>query len=137
MASRWTTDRFPQFADEIRRLTEQHRELEDEPLHLAISYDPGHNEQDIFLFEVVGRFASGQINPDNDFFEAEYLSTPEFPLASGAKLHLVLTSPEELLVAIERNWPLAAEIRRAVQRGDFQELFSDEEGSRLLGLIRD
>jgi hypothetical protein len=55
MAESWTSDGFPQFEQAIRRLTEQHRELEDEPLHLAVSDSPAERDrQDIFLFEVIG-----------------------------------------------------------------------------------
>jgi hypothetical protein len=50
---KWTADRFPCFEPAIRRLAEQHRELRDEPLHLAVSYGPKRDPQDIFLFEVV------------------------------------------------------------------------------------
>lgn len=137
MASSWTTDRFPQFEDEVRRLTTQHLELKDQPLHLAISYDPGRDSQDIFLFEVIGGFAGGEINPDGDFFETVFPSTSTIPPAEGDKLHLVLTSPDELGVAVEQGWPLAVEIKSAVQRGDFQELFHDETGARLLESLRE
>lgn len=58
MAGTWTSERFPQFEPAIRRLTEQHRELEDEPLHLALGYLPRRKGQEvydgIFLFEVIG-----------------------------------------------------------------------------------
>lgn len=137
MAGSWTTDRFPQFEAEVRRLTQEHRELEDEPLHLAISYDPGRDSQDIFLFEVIGDFARGEISPERDLFETTFHSTSEFPLAAGEKLHLVLTSPEEFSVALAEDWPLATEIKNAVRRGDFQDLFHDEQGGRMLELIRD
>ena len=51
MAGSWTADRFPQFEAAIRHLTEQHRELVDEPLHLAVSYLPAtRDQQHIFLF---------------------------------------------------------------------------------------
>ena len=54
MAGSWSSERFPQFEQPIRTLTEQHRELKDEPLHLAIAYGPLRDQQDIFLFEVIG-----------------------------------------------------------------------------------
>ena len=106
-------------------------------MHLAVSYDPGRDCEDIFLFEVVGGFARGEINPERDLFETAFFSTPEFPLAAGEKLHLVLTSPEELSVALAEGWPLAIELRRAIRRGDFEDLFHDEQGIRCLELIRD
>jgi hypothetical protein len=62
MAGSWTSERFPQFETAIRHLTDQHRELKDEPLHLAISYGPIRDQQDIFLFEVIGSTRES-INP--------------------------------------------------------------------------
>jgi hypothetical protein len=50
MAGTWISKTFPQFEKQIRNLTKQHRELKDEPLHLAISYAPKRDQQDIFLF---------------------------------------------------------------------------------------
>src|SRR5438128_11651738 len=87
MTTKWTSERFPQFEPAIRRLTEQHRELEDEPLHLAISYGPSRDEQDIFLFEVIGGTES--MNPEGDLFEATFLPASGFPLAPGHKRHLI------------------------------------------------
>lgn len=54
MPTSWITERFPQHADELRRLADEHQLLDDEPLHLAVAYDPGHDSHDVFLFEVVG-----------------------------------------------------------------------------------
>ena len=69
MAGSWTADRFPQFEAAIRRLTEQHRELVDEPLHLAVSYLPAmRDQQHIFLLEVIGG-PGESINPERDLFE--------------------------------------------------------------------
>ena len=50
MAGTWTSERFPQFEPAIRRLTQQHRELEDEPLHLALAYLPRRHGQEIHQF---------------------------------------------------------------------------------------
>jgi hypothetical protein len=50
MAGPWTAESFPQFEAAIRRLTEQHRELVDEPLHLAVSYLPAiRDQQHVYL----------------------------------------------------------------------------------------
>lgn len=55
----------------------------------------------------------------------------------GEQLHLVLTSPEELSVAVREKWPLAAELAHAVQTGNFEVLFEDEMGARLMELMRE
>jgi hypothetical protein len=134
MAGTWTTERFPQFAEPIRKLAQQHRALEDEPLHLAVSYGPPREEQDIFLFEVIG--GSG-INPEGDLFETTFLPASGFPMDPGQKLHLILTNPEELREAADKDWPLAKEIIRALRSpADHQVLFADKTGHKILKYLK-
>ncbi len=110
MAGSWAAERFPQFEAAIRRLTDQHRELVDEPLHLAVSYFPAtRDQQDIFLFEVVGGLAEG-INPERDLFETTYLPASGFPMGPNEQLHLILTNPHELEIGLEEGWPLVCEL---------------------------
>lgn len=137
MAGTWTRERFPQFEAEIRQLTAQHRELRDEPLHLAVAYDPGRDSQDRFLFEVVDYVGSSEPSLERDLFEATFRATPTLPVNGGEWLHLVLTTSEELPVALEQRWPLADEFRNAVKRGDFEVVFQDEVGQRMMELVRD
>ena len=120
----------------LRRLTEQHRELVDEPLHLALSYEPATRDQGhIFLFEVVS--SSGEsVNPDRDLMEVAYASTPGFPMGPDEELHLILTYPSELKVALEQGWPLANELVDAIRAGDYAVVFQDEVGERTLGLLQ-
>jgi hypothetical protein len=137
MAGSWTADRFPEFEPEIRRLAAQHQELEDEPLHLAISYQPGTRvQQDIYLFEVIGGIGAGT-NPDRDLFEVVFEATPEFPMAPRERLHLILTTPEEMEVALRDGWPLAAEVVGAIRAGDYKELHADETGQRALARLQE
>jgi hypothetical protein len=136
MAGSWTADRFPQFERAIRRLTEQHVELEDEPLRLAISYLPARRDQQhIFLFEVID--APGEsVNPERDLFEVTFETTPGFPMGPNEKLHLILTNPRELKIALKEGWPLAIEAVEAIRAGDYEILFEDRVGKRTLALLR-
>src|SRR5438132_7835308 len=99
MAGKWTSERFPHFESAIRRLTDQHRELEDEPLHLALAYLPRRNGQEvvqgIFLFEVIGGWAD-QYDQSEDLFEAGFDAVPGLPTGFDETLHLILTNPHEL-----------------------------------------
>ena len=105
MAAPWTSSRFPQFEAAIRNLTEQHRQLEDEPLHLAISYLPARRDQThIYLFEVIGGF-SENANLERDLFEATFEAASGFQMKPGEQLHLVLSTPQELQRAIREDWP--------------------------------
>jgi len=132
MAGTWTSTKFPQFAEQIRNLTKQHRELEDEPLHLAISYAPKRNQQDIFLFEVIGGNGGDSINPDRELFETTFASTPSFPMAAGQQLHLVLTNQRELDVALSERWPSVCEVVDAIRSNDYRKLYADKTGGQIL-----
>lgn len=136
MAGSWTADRFPQFEVAIRRLTDQHRELVDEPLHLALSYLPAlRDQQHIYLLEVIGGLGDST-NPERDLFETVFEATPGFPMAPDEQLHLLLTNPRELEVALREGWPLANEIVNAVRVGDYQVLYEDEVGQRIVALLQ-
>jgi hypothetical protein len=132
MPGQWVADRFPQFEAPIRRLAEQHRELVDEPLHLAVSYLPAMRDQrHIYLFEVVGGPAES-INPERELFEAVFESSPGFPMASDEQLHLILTNLRELEIALREGWSLAMEVVNAIRGGDYKVLCKDNVGERVL-----
>jgi hypothetical protein len=134
MAGSWTADRFPQFEPAIRRLAEQHRELEDEPLHLAVAYQPGppRDQQDVYLFEVIGGPIGDAVNPDRELFEVTFGPSTGFPLDPGRQLHLTLTNPAELGAAVGQEWPAVRELVDAIRAGDYRVLHADEVGRRLL-----
>jgi hypothetical protein len=131
MAGTWTSERFPQFESAIRQLTEQHRQLKDEPLHLALSYGPEREQQDIFLFEVIGS-NGGRLCEDHELFETVFTSHSGFPLSADQNLHLVLATPAELETALCEGWPSAEEIRKAIEEGAYQVLHADDIGQRIL-----
>jgi hypothetical protein len=136
MAGSWTSERFPQFEEAIRRLTEQHRELEDEPLHLALSYRPAQRDQQhIFLFEVIGT-PRESINPERDLFEVTFASSEGFPMAENEELHLILTNPLELKVALRDGWPLAVEVVNAIRDQDYKVLYEDAVGKGVFAALQ-
>lgn len=135
MANTWTSERFPQFESAIRQLAEQHRQLKDESLHLALSYGPDREQQDIFLFEVIG--GNGErFSDDRQLFETVFTSSPGFPMSAGQELHLVLTTPAEFETALREGWPSANEIRSAVEEGNSRVLHTDEIGQRILDSLQ-
>jgi hypothetical protein len=132
MAGTWTTEKFPRFEQAMRKLTEQHRDLKDEPLLLAISYGPARDPRDIFLLEVIGNDTEPTINPDRELFEVIFTPTPGFPMDLDQRLHLILTNPQELKAALQDHWPAADEIIAAIRSGDYRVLHADKTGKRLL-----
>ena len=139
MPGEWISEKFPQFEPAIRQLTEQHRELEDEPLHLALAYLPRRNGreegQDIFLFEVIGG-AADSFGQSEDLFEATFVAAPGLPTGFEQPLHLILTTPRGLEEALAEGWPLALEVADAVRRNDYKVLHDDPVGRKVLRQIR-
>jgi len=131
MAGTWTSERFPQFESAIRQLAEQHRQLKDEPLHLALSYGPEREPQDIFLLEVIGGNGD-RLSEDRQLFETVFTSSAGFPMSAGQRLHLLLATPAELETAMSESWRSADEIRQAIANGDYKVLHADMDGERLL-----
>jgi len=138
MAGTWTTERFPHFEPAIRKLTEQHKGLKDEPLHLAIAYEPapGRNQQDIYLFEVVGGGLDELVNPDRELFETTFYPTANFLNGTDEKLHLILTSPRELTVALKEKWPSLSELINALHGDEYRLLHADDIGNRLVSQLQ-
>ncbi len=134
MAGTWTSNRFPQFETQLRELTKQHRELEDEPLHLAISYAPQRDPHDIFLLEVIG--GTDSISPDKELFETTFASTPGFTMPDGQQLHLILTNLREFEMALDEEWPSVREVVDAIRSGEYQILYDDETCKTILKRIQ-
>jgi hypothetical protein len=130
-----TRKQFPEYAEELRGLVAQHRKISDEPLLLAIYYKPGREEEDVFLFEVIGDFGAGAIDEDRELFEVTYASSTAFSLEAGQRLHLVLTNPQEYEVAVQQGWKHVQELREAIKSGDFQVLYSDPGCPKLRELV--
>jgi hypothetical protein len=130
-----TSKQFPEYAEELRGLVTQHRKIRDEPLLLAIYYKPRREEDDVFLFEVIGEFGAGAIDEDRELFEVTYPSSTNFPLEAGQRLHLVLTNPQEYEVAVQQGWKHVQELREAIKSSDFQVLYSDPDHANLRALI--
>lgn len=118
---------FPRFEREMKQLVLEHLDLHDEPLLLAIYYKPQREQQDLFLFEVIGNFGDGGVDSDKTLFEVTYASTTGLPLEKGQYLHLVLTNPRELEIAIQENWERIAELLAAVHAGDYVILHRDSQ----------
>ena len=112
-----------QTVQQVERLIDEHKNLRDEPLLLAVLFEPDRHPGDIFLLEVIDGFGSGMIDQDKKLFEVSYSSTASFPLPSGRHLRLVLTSPQEFEIANQEHWASIEEVRHALRAGSAQVLF--------------
>jgi len=122
--------------DAVKRLIEEHREIKDEPLLLAVYFEPERDPGDVFLFEVIQGFGADRVHEDRELFEVSYYSTPQFPLGSEQRLHLVLTNPVAFWSAAQEHWPSLEEIRSAVRDGRAKVLFADPAHPELEAKLR-
>ena len=122
--------------DALKGVALRHREIEDEPLQLALIYRADGDSANLSLFEVHDNFGRNEVDEDRQFFEFGFGPATSLPLADIQKVRLILTNPVELRVALDEGWPSALEVRDAVRRGDFEALFADEVGTALLELLR-
>jgi hypothetical protein len=128
---------FPHFREQVRELVEAHRELEDEPLLLALYYAPERRPQDVFLFEVLENFGRNMVDPNRELFEVEGGSTIDFPMQPDQRLHLVLTNPKELEVAQREGWAAFDELRNAIKRGTYEVIYQDPRAPEVLEGLRE
>lgn len=94
-----TDDRIAQLHDRaVRDLIEAHKARQDEPLVLAVRYQPGEDTLDIGLLEVLQGFPGGD---DDVLLPTDFEASAQ--LRIFGKLHLVLGSPAQVRAAIARN----------------------------------
>ncbi|KYF53787.1 hypothetical protein BE08_15930 [Sorangium cellulosum] len=132
--------KLPSDDDPVRqhllRLIAEHRKRKYEPLHLAIHFAHPKHKKDVCLFEVLGGFGDGRIDPKRSIFEVEFSSNPNFPMPDERDLRLFLTSPEELREAARARWASLKQLRDALQTEQADVLYSDRVGKDLLRLLR-
>lgn len=120
---------------QIKNLIKTHEGIPDEPLHLALRYEPEEDSKDIFIFEIIGNFAGGYVDPDQEMMEVSFGSSANFPLQEGQELHLVLTSPQEFEIANRDDWKSVQKIRQSMRNKRYSVLSMDETGKMLLGSL--
>ncbi|MCX7044154.1 MAG: hypothetical protein NTX50_01540 [Candidatus Sumerlaeota bacterium] len=134
--AKFTENRFPQYAEQIREMAEAHKEFKDEPMHLAICYAPKKKGKDIYLFEAVQNFGMNEPDPARDLFQVSFPGSEDFPMENGQRLYLTLTNPHECKIACQENWHGMKTIRKAIAEGNYEVLFADKIGKKLMGVIQ-
>jgi hypothetical protein len=128
---------YPDYEAEVRELVEQHKELADEPLLMALYFRSNRKgaENDVFVLEVLDNYPVSAFE-EEDFLEVLYGSTPHFVMGMGQMLHLILTNLEELSRNIKRKTRIAGEIQQALNKGSYKLIFVAEGHKNLLEQIR-
>ena len=86
-------------------------------------------------YEVIGG-AANSFSQSGDLLEVTFDAVPGLPTGFDQTLHLILTTRRELEQALRDGWPLAVEITDAVRRDDYQVLYDDPVGRKVLRLLR-
>jgi len=132
-----TVATYPEYKSAVEKLVEQHRNLRDGRLHLAVYLaPPKRSKRDIYLFEVIDDFGGEQTDPERKLFTFAYGSTPGLPLPDGVRLWMILTNPTEFDQAIHEGWKRVDEIRNAKKAGNALVLHADAKGKKLWTRIK-
>jgi len=125
-----------EFRDQIAELvTNDHTQLEGEPLLLAIYYASALAPQDECLFEVISNFGYDEISDDGHLFRIQFGLTANFPLPERGHLRLVLTNPVECETAISQEWEEVRDLKDAIQGGLYTVVYRDARDSRAMWLL--
>lgn len=126
---------FPNHRRDIEELVHQHAQADDQKIVLAVYFAPDEQSDDVYLLEVVDGFGFNEPSIDRELMETMYTAKAGFPLPQDALLHLVLTSPAELSIALRDRWSSAQPLINAVRAGRFEFIYGDEVGRRLLDQV--
>ena len=116
--------------DALGHLIEDHRKLENQPLHLAVSYHPCAAQEDLVLFEVSENFAGNQVNEEKEFMKVWVAQSPEFTVIGATNFYLLLTNPVEFEVGLTEGWPEVLELKESIQSGFAVAHHMDDLGQR-------
>ena len=129
---------FDHYGDYIDKLVAKHQKMQEEPLLLAIHYQPDGEAKGPCLLEVADQFGSNRVNEFREIMQVRYLPSVELPLREGEVLSLILTNPPEFEEALKENWPGMREFRQAVDKGKWRIAYmsQDEQAERLVKLLQ-
>ena len=58
-------------------------------------------------------------------------------MGQDEQLHLILTNPRELEIALQEGWPLASEVVNAIRAGNYVVLYKDGIGEGVLTTLQE
>ncbi len=115
---------FPGYHEVVQELVEEHLEIKDQPLLLALYYAPDRDSNDVFLFEVADKFGGNRVTEEKAFMEVTFGADSELRIGKKQRLHLVITNPNEFRAAIRNRWPDVVEIGKAVAQQRYQQIYA-------------
>jgi hypothetical protein len=132
MCSVGAVDGCIEVPDAIKSLVASHREIKEEPLHLAIFLRDPARPAELVLLEVLGNFGQDQISDEGEIMTVRFPSSADLPIGSDRELCLMLTNVPEFETASASNWASILEVRRLIGEEAYSVVSSDDVGKRLL-----
>lgn len=130
--------KYPNYLDQVRDLVEQHRELAEEPLLLAIYYAPDREPEDVFLIEVLDNFRGSALEASGDILEVLYGQTELFVLEQkSAMLHILLSNPDEFRNAVAHATSRIKELIEAFGNGTAQIIYDSGKCNKIVEVIQE
>lgn len=123
------------YEKDLQQLLSKHLAIQDEPLQLALWFQPDRDKEAVFVFEVADNFGNNDVDPEKEFLEISFPPSSDLPFG-GHDIHLILTNPEELKIAHQERWKSLQEILQSIQQNRYRILHKSEQGEDLWSLIR-
>ena len=119
--------------DAVRSLVSSHREIADEPLHLAMYFENPENPKDLYLLEVLENFGQNRVSDEEEIMRVSFPASADFPIDAEKRLSLILTNLPELRVALVDDWDSFRDVRGLIENSRYKVVFSDPVGEKILG----
>ncbi len=131
---------YPDQRDLVRALIlNDHTELKDTPLILAIYFKSGQSPNEECVFEVLRHFGLDEVSEEKSVFQIQFGPTQNFRLPEGDRLHLFLSNPNEMMYAIEHGWPEINDLIEAIKADSCETIYSrpdDPDANRVLAALK-
>lgn len=116
-----------------------HTQLEDTPLSLAIYFRSRRVPDEECVFEVLHRFGFDEVSEEHSVFQVQFGPTHNFRLPDGDRLRLFLSNPTEILYAVENNWPELNDLCGAMQLDQYKVIYhrpEDPDANKVLTALQ-
>ena len=119
---------YPEQAELISDLVlNDHTDIEETPLVLAIYFASRRVPDEECLFEVLHHFGFDEVSEERTIYQIQFGRTLNFPLPVGDRLRLFLTNPTEMIYAIENGWPEVYDLVVAMGAGKYRVVYEHPE----------
>ena len=114
---------YPDLTSQIQELVNEHLDLIDQPLLVAVYYASEAAPNEECLFEVARHFGFDEVSEDRQIFQIQFGPSDNFPLPPGDRLRLSLTNTAEFREALSQGWPEIKDLIKAIDQSQSSLLY--------------